>query len=100
MTTKVDEALAAADLEAQLWPADMRGRVDEAAITLAAEVRRLRADGERLVMADGSPFFAWLESAPKADDIPTDEWTQGYEECRHRLAQILLPQLSAHKDQS
>lgn len=98
MTTKVDEALAAIDAMAAKYPRVSDRTLDEhSAITLAAEVRRLRADGERLDMTIRAYLGALMKVLP---NVARTSANADLIECLLEASQALDAALSAHKDQS
>ena len=53
---------------------------------------------EDLKMPNGSSFIDYLKgSFPNEETVGWTEWTRGHLACQRRLAEILLPQIEAHK---
>ena len=51
---------------------------------------------EDLVMCDGKLFIDYLKDNALDAGVKMDEWTEGYEACKSRLAKILIPQIKAN----
>lgn len=65
----------------------------------AALLAKLEAAERPLLMANGTTTFADYLRNVVPEDLPMDDWTRGYEECKRRLAAILLPQMTAYRAQ-
>lgn len=88
----VEGVVRAIQLCAPLEPTFAGITVQQTILTLRALRSALTASGKPLAMADGSSFADYLRNAvPEGTSM--DEWTEGYETCKRRLAAILLPQL-------